>query len=183
MSTIAKRNFLQGHNYYVPAMQAGGDLGQALQGRFSLGTAIIVAAAAAILSAQSINAAVDTTTLVVGYTATVLKRRWVVMAVRLRLVASGAAASTAVTVYGRDYLGQKVREDLTSSTAPRPCLGRRRSGMLIVSWRVSPLQPPSTLAVGTGLGRAVLRHHEGQRGVRRMTSSVPLVHSHCSDLH
>lgn len=111
----AERKFLDGHNYYVPGMQAGGDLGQALNGRISLGKPI-VANATGILSAQSIAALVDTTTFATSYAATdaIMGK----FGRTLTLVASGAATS-AVVVYGRDYLGQKVTENFTlNGTTP-----------------------------------------------------------------
>lgn len=109
----AIRKFIPGYNYYVPAMQAGGDLGQALNGRISLG-APTVAAAALILSAQSINAAVDTVTFASGFLNT--EAQMGRFGRCLQVIASGAATSN-VTVYGRDYLGQKMRESFTLNGA------------------------------------------------------------------
>jgi hypothetical protein len=111
MSTIATRTFQQGLNYYVPAMQAGGTLGQALEDRIDMGTPA-VAAAANLLSAQSIAAAVDTTTLLLTAALTQTESVMGKYGRTLQVVASGAASST-VDVYGRDYLGQKIRETLT----------------------------------------------------------------------
>lgn len=109
----ATRKFIPGYNYYVPGMQAGGDLGQALNGRFSLGSPI-VAAAANILNAQSINAAVDTVAFVAGFLNT--EAQMGRFGRCLQVIASGAAVSN-VTVYGRDYLGQKMRESFTLTGA------------------------------------------------------------------
>ncbi len=146
MSTIAKRNFLQGHNYYVPAMQAGGDLGQALQGRFSLGLAVIAASAALILSAQSIAAAVDTTTFAAGFANT--EAQMGRFGRTLTLVASGAATS-AVTVYGRDYLGQKVREDYVLA-GTTPVIGKK--AMKYVDRVVAAITAGTTINLGVGTG-------------------------------
>lgn len=109
----ANRKFIPGYTYYVPRMQAGGDLGQAVNGRFSLG-APIVAAAASILSAQSIAAAVDTTTFVTTWLNT--EAQMGRFGRCLQVIASGAAVSN-VTIYGRDYLGQKMAESFTLAGA------------------------------------------------------------------
>jgi hypothetical protein len=110
----AERSFPQGiGNFYVPAMQAAGDLGQALRGRIVLG-APVVASATAFLSAQSIAAAVDTLTFLSANSEAVMSR----YGRCVQVVASGAATSN-VTVYGRDYLGQKMRESFTlNGTTP-----------------------------------------------------------------
>lgn len=105
----AERTFQQGMQYYVPAMQAFGDLGQAYDGKVVLG-APIATDADLILNDQSINAAVDTTTFATGFSNT--EAQMGKFGRNLVVVASGAATST-VDVYGRDYLGQKMRETLT----------------------------------------------------------------------
>jgi hypothetical protein len=108
----AQRKFDVGFNYYVPGMQAGAELGQALTSRILLGSPK-VAAAAAILNDQSIATAGDVTTFLIDQTdpeAMGLYGRAV------QVVASGAATST-VTVIGRDYLGQPMRETLTLNGA------------------------------------------------------------------
>lgn len=110
MSTLAVRKFQQGMNYYVPAAQAIGDLAQALKGRFSFGVAVIASDADLILNDQSINAAVDTITFDASFLNT--EAQMGRYGRNLVVVASGAATST-VTVYGRDYLGQKMAETLT----------------------------------------------------------------------
>jgi hypothetical protein len=58
--TAMQRTFNPEMKYYVPAAQAMGDLGQLLSQRVLLGP-IVVAAAAGIVSAQSIAAAVSVT--------------------------------------------------------------------------------------------------------------------------
>ncbi len=107
----AHRKFNDGDYYYVPGMQAGGDLGQALNGRFSLG-ALVLADTDGILAAQSIAVAGEATTFATTY-AVANMGPW---GRTVTAVASGAATST-VTVIGRDYLGQKMREVLTLTGA------------------------------------------------------------------
>lgn len=69
-----------------------------------------------ILAAQSINAAVDTTTFAAALTASSADLTLGKWGRALRVVASGAATST-VDVYGRDYLGQRMRETATLNGA------------------------------------------------------------------
>jgi hypothetical protein len=109
----AQRKFLQDYNYYVPGMQAGGDLGQALNGRFPFG-ALTVADPDGILSLQSIAAAAGTsqTTFAGTYNVDTMSS----YGRNLTVIASGAATSN-VTVIGRDYLGQKMRESFTLNGA------------------------------------------------------------------
>lgn len=105
--TQAQRKFNDGDYYYVPGMQAGGDLGQALNGRFEFG-ALVLADTDGILNDQSINAAGEATTFLATYSVANMGP----FGRTVTVVASGAATS-AVTVIGRDYLGQKMRETLT----------------------------------------------------------------------
>lgn len=113
MAQQVRNNFIDGFNYYVPAMQGGADMAQFLSGRVTLGKPI-VAAAAGILSAASINAALDTTT----FAATSLPANMGPYGRNVTVVASGAATSN-VTVIGRDYLGQPMRESFTlNGTTP-----------------------------------------------------------------
>lgn len=99
--------FVDGFNYYVPRMQAGADLGQLLRQRVSFG-APVLADPDGILDGISIADAVDTTTFQSTYSSDVMGPYGRTVTV----VASGAATS-AVTVFGRDYLGQPVKETLT----------------------------------------------------------------------
>lgn len=107
-------NFIDGMQYYVPAMQGGADLGgQPMHGRFTFGKPL-VALATAILSAQSIAAAVNTRTFAATYTVAAMGP----YGRNVTVVASGAATSN-VTVIGRDYLGQAMRESFTlNGTTP-----------------------------------------------------------------
>lgn len=109
----AKRTFLSDYQYYVPGMQAGGDLGQALNGRFDFG-ALVLADTDGILDGRSIAAADGTeeTTFADAYSVDAMGP----FGRTVTVVASGAATST-VTVIGRDYLGQKMRELLTLTGA------------------------------------------------------------------
>lgn len=113
MTAQVRNNFIDGMNYYVPAMQAGSDLGQMKKTRVSLGSPPDVLATG-ILSAQSIAAAVDTTTFAATYTSVKMGP----FGRNITVVASGAATSN-VTVIGRDYLGQPMRESFTlNGTTP-----------------------------------------------------------------
>jgi len=113
MASQVRGNFIEGFNYYVPSMQAGSDLGQLRKTRISFGAPPDVLATG-ILSAQSIAAAVDTTTFNVLYT----NAKMGPFGRNLTVVASGAATSN-VTVIGRDYLGQPMRESFTlNGTTP-----------------------------------------------------------------
>src|ERR1043165_7870562 len=102
----AERTFISGHKYYVPAMQQAADLGSMLHGRISLGKPI-GADTDGILAAQSINAAIDVTTFAATYAPTdaIMGK----FGRGLTVVLSGAGTPT-VVVYGRDYLGQAMRE-------------------------------------------------------------------------
>lgn len=105
--------FPQRINLRVPSMRGVGQM-------LGLGTDIIhadlgapaLADADGILDGVSIATAVDTTTFQATYSRAVMGRygRNVVV------IASGAATSN-VTVYGRDYLGQKVTESFTLNGA------------------------------------------------------------------
>jgi len=108
-------NFIEGFNYYVPAMQGGGDLGgQPLHGRISFG-APPVADVDSLLAAQSIATAGETTTFL---TTTHTPAKMSPFGRNMTVVASGAATSN-VTIIGRDYLGQPMRESFTlNGTTP-----------------------------------------------------------------
>lgn len=98
------------YNSFVPAAGYAADVihGAAYEVDF---LTPIAAVAAGILSAQSIAAAVDTTTFVTDTADAPFGRN-------VTVVASGAATST-VTVYGKDYLGQGMAETLTlNGTTP-----------------------------------------------------------------
>lgn len=96
------------YNSYVPACGYAADVihGAAYEVDF---LTPIAAAAAGILSAQSIATAVDTTTFVSDTADAPFGRN-------VTVVASGAATSN-VTVYGRDYLGQGMTESFTLNGA------------------------------------------------------------------
>lgn len=113
MSNRPRNNFVEGFNYYVPSMQAGADMAQLRKQRISFANPV-VADVDAILAAQSIAAAVDTTTFHADYTPTKMS----LYGRNITVVASGAATSN-VTVIGRDYLGQPMRESFTlNGTTP-----------------------------------------------------------------
>lgn len=96
--------FPQRLSQYVPAMQFAADLQNSGIKRCSFG-APIAATAANILNAQSIATAGSTTSVLI----TTIDSEW---GRNLTVVASGAATST-VTVNGRDYLNQRMTETLT----------------------------------------------------------------------
>lgn len=106
MTHRQRNTYIGGMNYYVPAMQAGGDLGQNLRQRTLYG-ALVVAGAAALLSAQSIAAAVDTKVFVPS--ADAIAALMGPYGRTVQIVASGAATS-AWEIRGRDYLGQPMKE-------------------------------------------------------------------------
>lgn len=113
MTKTLRNQFIDGINYYVPAMQGGGDLGQLDEQRISFGNPPDVLATG-ILNAQSIAAAVDTS----AFAATYSKDKMGTYGRNITVVASGAAVSN-VTVIGRDYLGQPMRESFTlNGTTP-----------------------------------------------------------------
>lgn len=108
-----------GVNVYVPSMQYAADVD--INGHIPVDLSPLVALAAAdtdgILAAQSIAAAVDTTTFAAAFakqnTDESLMGRF---GRNVTVVASGAATSN-VTVYGYDYLGQPMAESFTLAGA------------------------------------------------------------------
>lgn len=98
------------YNSYVPAAGYAADAIHGASYAVDFGTPI-AAVAAGVLSAQSIAAAVDTTTFVTDTTEAPFGRN-------ITVVASGAATSN-VTVYGKDYMGQPMAESFTlNGTTP-----------------------------------------------------------------
>lgn len=96
------------YNGYVPACGYAADVIHGGMFLVDLG-APAAASATAILNGTSIAAAVDTSTFVGDKADAPFGRN-------LQVVASGAATSN-VTVYGRDYLGQPMRESFTLNGA------------------------------------------------------------------
>lgn len=103
------------YNSYVPSCAYAADVIHGAPYQVDFGTPA-AAAAAGILSAQSIAAAVDTTTFVSDTADAPFGRN-------VTVVASGAATSN-VTVYGKDYLGQPMTESFTLNGAT-PVVGRK----------------------------------------------------------
>jgi hypothetical protein len=101
-------------NRYVPACQFASDVDTDGQFTVDFGTPAALSATA-ILSAQSIATA--------GTTTTLLLDELPAFGRGLQVVASGAATST-VTVKGRDYLGQPMTETLTLN-GTTPVLGTK----------------------------------------------------------
>jgi len=107
----AQRSFQTGLQYYVPAMQAGAELGQQLDMRVEFGTPKLASATGNdILNATIIaNAGVSTTMLI--STANVADAPF---GRNVGVKASGATGANLVTkVFGRDYLGQAMNETIT----------------------------------------------------------------------
>lgn len=96
------------YNAYVPAMGYAADIIHGSPYQVDFGTPI-AAVAAGILNAQSIAAAVDTTTFLSDTADAPFGRN-------VTVIASGAATSN-VTVYGKDYLGQPMAESFTLNGA------------------------------------------------------------------
>lgn len=112
----------QGPNLYVPNMTYAADVNIEGHLRIDLSplVALRAAAAAGILSAQSIAAAVDTTTFVTAFANQKADDESYMgrFGRNITVVASGAATSN-VTVYGNDYLGQPMAESFTlNGTTP-----------------------------------------------------------------
>jgi hypothetical protein len=103
------------YNSYVPACAYAADVihGAAYEVDF---LTPIAAVAAGILSATSIATAVDTTTFLSDTADAPFGRN-------ITVVASGAATSN-VTVYGKDYLGQGIAESFTLNGA-NPVVGKK----------------------------------------------------------
>jgi hypothetical protein len=103
------------YNSYVPACAYAADVihGAAYEVDF---LTPIAAVAAGILSATSIATAVDTTTFLSDTADAPFGRN-------ITVVASGAATSN-VTVYGKDYLGQGIAESFTLNGAT-PVVGKK----------------------------------------------------------
>lgn len=144
----AQRKFLndQGMHYYVPGMQAGADLGQLLRQRVSLG-APAVADADGILAAADIGTtAVDTTTFASTYAATNA-----IMGPfgRIVTVVASGTATSAVVVYGRDYLNQKIRENFTLNGAT-PVTGKK--AFKYIDRVTAAVTASRTINVGFGSG-------------------------------
>lgn len=96
------------YNSFVPAAGYAADVIHGAAYVVDFGTPIL-AVAAGILNDASINAALDTTTFVSDTADATYGRN-------VTVVASGAATS-AVTVYGKDYLGQPMAESFTLAGA------------------------------------------------------------------
>lgn len=112
----------QGVNMYVPNMQYAADVD--INGHIPVDlsplVAMLAASATGILSAQSIATAVDTTTFVTAFAnnQNISEAYMGRFGRNITVVASGAATSN-VTVYGTDYLGQPMAESFTlNGTTP-----------------------------------------------------------------
>ncbi len=111
-----------GVNMYVPNMSyaADVDINGHIPADLSPQVPLLAAAAAGILSAQSIATAVDTTTFVTAFAnnQNISEAYMGRFGRNITVVASGAATSN-VTVYGLDYLGQPMAQSFTlNGTTP-----------------------------------------------------------------
>ena len=136
-----QRSFNSEMKYYVPSAQAMGDLGQLLSQRVMLGP-VVVAAAAGILSAQSIAVAGTTTTFALSSAQTEMGP----FGRNVTVVASGASTAT-VTVKGRDYLNQKVAEQFTVNGAT-PVVGKK--AFKVIESITNTVTAGTTINVGYG---------------------------------
>lgn len=108
-------------NVHVPNMKYAADVRYGGVGRIKI-PAMIALDADGILAATSIATAVDTSTFASTYTA-LKKNDMGKFGRNVTVVASGAATS-AVVVYGEDYLGQTVIESFTLNGST-PVLGKK----------------------------------------------------------
>lgn len=105
--TQQRPEYLSGYNYFVPSMQGGADLGQLLKQKVNLGP-IVLTDDDGILSLNSIATAGSTKTFLALYTSAKMGAFG-----RNVIVKASGAATSLVTVIGRDYLGQPMRENFT----------------------------------------------------------------------
>lgn len=112
------QHWMEGVNYYVPTMQLHSHVGQDGLAKIELGAPVALNAIG-VLSAQSIATAGTSTTFAGTYSKDAMSKYGRVVTV----VASGAATSL-VTVKGRDYLGQPVTEALTLN-GTTPVIGKK----------------------------------------------------------
>jgi hypothetical protein len=138
-------------NGYVPNMAYHAGVVHAAPYEVVFGP-VAVAAAASILSAQSIAVAGSTTTFLQDNTDPVVAATQALYPYgpgfgrNLQYVASGAAVST-VTVAGRDYLGQRMTETITLNGAT-PVVGNKAFKWIdTITWGATAA---TTINVGTG---------------------------------
>lgn len=136
-------HFPRRSSQYVANMSYASDVAVNGRVRMELGTPV-VAAAAGIVSAASINAAVvRSTSLVTTFNPKTMMGRY---GRNLTVVLSGAGA-VACTVYGRDYLGQPMAETFTTN-GTTPVLGLK-AFFWIDSWSCA-LVSSTTISIGYG---------------------------------
>jgi hypothetical protein len=125
-------------NDYVPNMQYAADIGTSGIGKVTL-QPLPAANATALLNATNIAATGSAAALAAGQTQLGMFGR------NVTLVASGAASSV-VTINGRDYLGQPMTEALTLN-GTTPVVGKKAFGTVD---RASFLATAVTINLGTG---------------------------------
>jgi hypothetical protein len=174
MTAQRRDNFIEGFNYYVPAMQAGGDLGQLTKIRVNLG-AIVLADADGILDGADNSVVGDITTLNALYSPAKMGK----FGRNVTVVASGAATSV-VTVIGRDYLGQPMRENLTLN-GTTPVVGLKAFKYIDkVNIPVGTASTTIDLGWGARMGlpyktRAIYREYEDQVVAAAGTLNAPVI--------
>lgn len=137
-------------NRFVPGMQYHGSVVHAAPYRVDFGP-MAIASTTLVLSAQSINTALDTTTFSSDNTDPVNSSYAVQYPYGpgygrcLQIVLSGAGTPT-VNVYGRDYLGQPMRETFTGA-GTTPVVGVK--AFKYIDRITSTLVASTTLSVGT----------------------------------
>lgn len=129
-------------NMYFPKAKYAADVANGGAGRINFGPALVAANATGILNAASIATALDTATFATTYKRANMGR----FGRNITVVASGAATS-AVSVYGIDYLGQPMREDFTLNGAT-PVVGKK--AFAAVNRVTGAITAGTTINVGWG---------------------------------
>lgn len=174
MTNRPRDNFVSGFNYYVPAMQGGGPMAQFTKDRVSFG-AVVLADADGILDGTNNSVVGDVTTLNTLYTTAKMGP----YGRNVTVVASGAATSV-VTVIGRDYLGQPMRENLTLN-GTTPVVGLKAFKYIDkINIPVGTAATTIDLGWGTRMGlpyktRAIYREYEDQALASAGTLAAPVI--------
>lgn len=175
MTAQVRNNFIEGFNYYVPSMQAGGELGQLMDARVSFGNPPDVSAAGILSAGSNATAAPVITTFAATYT----RVKMAPYGRNLTIVASAAAANV-VNVYGRDYLGQPMKEAFTLN-GTTPVVGVKAFAYID---KVEPVTGTGATTVNLGWGtkfglpyktRAVVREYTDQVVAAAGTLTAPVL--------
>lgn len=112
------QHYIEGVNYFVENMQLHSHVGSDGYAKVELGTPV-AAAAAGIIAAASVATTAAVTPNVGSYNRDVMGKYG-----RNVVVALSGAGTPTITVRGRDYLGQPVREDIVAAGAT-PVAGKK----------------------------------------------------------